>query len=633
MSDRDWLEIERAVPERSPASEHRIVGPPGTGKTYTLTQYAARGAEKHGADAVAIASLTKAAAQEIASRAEGIPKQNVGTLHAHAFRGLDRPSLAETPEGLKEWNLHVENRAPALRVRAGAGIDEHLDFAPDTLASAATDGEKLLAELSTERARMSDPEAWRGPLRRFAELWDEWKAKTGRLDFTDLIEKALVDLPRMPGDPMVVLLDEAQDLSALEFSLGRTWGSQAEEFVVCGDPDQNLYSWRGADPDAFWAGEAASERVIDRSRRVPKAVADYALEWVKRIPGRRHVEYQPRLSNPDDPSSAIVEGEVRSLHDPRQRATYGHPDPLLAEIGADLDRGETVMVLASCAYMLEPLARLLKERGIPYHNPYRPKHGGWNPLRGAGRPLAFLRPSKAAWGDEARLWTWEDLHAWTEPLAARGTLSHGAKAFIEAKQKSAMFADGELRDQEVPFDLLFEGDRALLVEAARDPAFSMDLQWWEDSLLARHQATYAYPCRVARAQGPAALREKPRLILGTIHSVKGGEADSVYVFPDLSRAAHLAPGHHPHRPDPAIVRLFYVAFTRARLRLTLLEAHGPEYVALPRPGGGTVGTRPRGGRLGALAKATLEQGGARRAPPARPPTAARRGAGPGSSGR
>ena len=31
-------------------------------------------------------------------------RHRTATLHAHAYRALDKPPLAETPEGLKEWN-------------------------------------------------------------------------------------------------------------------------------------------------------------------------------------------------------------------------------------------------------------------------------------------------------------------------------------------------------------------------------------------------------------------------------------------------------------------------------------------------------------------------------------------------
>ena len=573
--------------------EHRVIGPPGTGKTRYLTTQAERAGEKYGPEGVAACSLTKAAAQELASRVEEIPANQVGTLHAHAFRGLEQPALAETPEALAEWNLHVETVAPALRI-GRAGIDRELDPTIEGLDARATDGERLLAELSTRRARMEDPETYRGPLARFAELWGEWKRKSGRLDFTDLIERAIRDLDACPGRPAVMLLDEAQDLSRLEFELARRWGSATEQLVVCGDPFQNLYEWRGADPEAFWGGEVASERVLGQSYRLPRAVHAYASEWSRRLTTWRDIAFEP----------TDEEGEVRSLSDPRSRPTYRQPAPLLPEIQRDLDAGLDVMVLASCAFMLEPLERQLREAGIPFHNPYRPKQGAWNPLRGAGRLLAFLRPQPEVWGEEHRLWTWRDLDLWLDPLESKAALERGAKTLVQSKLAPDLLGDvPDSADQPAPLDLAL----SLVKEDQREKAGWGDVEWWAANLRERERRRYSYPLEVYRRRGGRALREPPRLVLGTIHSVKGGEADSVYVFPDLSRAALPTAGGPatPRLPDP-VVRLFYVAFTRSRRRLTLLEPAGAEYAALPKPGGGTVAAAPRGKALSDLVRDQLK---------------------------
>ncbi|MCE5308667.1 MAG: ATP-binding domain-containing protein [Acidobacteriales bacterium] len=55
-------------------------------------------------------------------------------------------------------------------------------------------------------------------------------------------------------------------------------------------------------------------------------------------------------------------------------------------------------------------------------------------------------------------------------------------------------------------------------------------------------------------------------MVGTIHSVKGGQADVVYLFPDLSQAgdAHYA---HGGASRDSVIRQFYVGATRARERL------------------------------------------------------------------
>ena len=64
--------------------------------------------------------------------------------------------------------------------------------------------------------------------------------------------------------------------------------------------------------------------------------------------------------------------------------------------------------------------------------------------------------------------------------------------------------------------------------------------------------------------------DKPNVIIGTIYSVKGAQADVVYLAPDLSRAGMVewsAPGE---RRD-GVVRQMYVGMTRARESLILCQ--------------------------------------------------------------
>ena len=58
------------------------------------------------------------------------------------------------------------------------------------------------------------------------------------------------------------------------------------------------------------------------------------------------------------------------------------------------------------------------------------------------------------------------------------------------------------------------------------------------------------------------MLDTPRVVVGTIHSVKGGQADVVYLFRDLSQAADAQYGRGGAMRD-SVVRLFYVGATRA----------------------------------------------------------------------
>jgi superfamily I DNA/RNA helicase len=551
---------------------HMIVGPPGTGKTTEVARQARRAAEAYGPDNVAIASLTRTAAAEIGGRDTGLPETATGTLHAHAYRALERPDLAETPEGIRQWN----DEHPEAKLTQTYDLED----APSDLQPMGDTAHDLHARLMTLRARATPTEMWPDDILHHHHQWEDWKHQTGRLDFTDLIDRA-IDLGPHPARPRGLFLDEAQDFSRLELKLASQWAQHTDTTVIVADPDQCLFSFRGADPQAIAGLEITSSRVLEQSWRVPQAVHRLATEWIARTPGRTPVTYHPT----PQPGETVRPG-----------FSIEQTGRLLDHIQADLAEGEPVMVLTSCGYMLAPLLRELRRAGIPFHNPWRAKQGAWNPLRTGRRLAAYLRSDETVWGDRARAWTWQDLHDWTEPLNAKTALARGAKALIDEKVKADRFAETRAH-QAVPLDTLAE----LLGTASLDhPALRMDLDWWEGNLLHSRRARMEYPLEVARRHGARALLDcpgcrgqgcddcamtgsmwrTPRVVTGTVHSVKGAECASVIVSPDLSRPGYWNGWATAGPSRDQIRRLGYVAATRARRKLTLLEPSVPEHMPL-----------------------------------------------------
>jgi superfamily I DNA/RNA helicase len=221
-----------------------------------------------------------------------------------------------------------------------------------------------------------------------------------------------------------------------------------------------------------------------------------------------------------------------------------------------LDAGKTVMVLASCAYMIRPLLGKLRAAGVPFHNPYRRNKGAWNPLQSSRRRitpkdlvLSFLRMS------EEGIWTAADMARWLATTRITGVLQ-GSRGTLDG-----LTDDGR---NGVDWDKIHN----LLTEEAIAAGLSGDLDWLRQNLLSSRQKGAAFAIRVAEAQGAATLSKTPQIITGTIHSVKGGEADVVYLFPDLSFAGMnewIGGG------TAAVRRLFYVGMTRARESLILCQ--------------------------------------------------------------
>ena len=511
--------------------EQRVIGPPGCGKTTWLSRQVKRAVDE-GKD-VLVASLTRAAAAEAAGRNLPIPSRNVGTLHAHCYQSLGRPALAVDKKHIEDWN----DRFPEWALSAS---DDRIDG--DNLEeSGRSPGDRLMATYQVLRARMAT--VYPIDVERLAEEWTSWKDEEGLMDFTDLIERCLETIPTAPGDPSVLFLDEAQDMDLLEMSLARKWGEAAGYMVVVGDPDQNLYQWRGSDPEAFVEPEVPEEqmRVLTQSYRIPRAVHETAVRWIEKTSGRVPVEYHPR----DE------EGEVRRLMTP-----WPHAEGIYRDMRRYLDEGKSVMVLASCGYMVRPMLNQLRREGVPYHNPYRRNKGAWNPLQSSRRRItpkdlvmAFLRMS------EEGIWTADDMGRWLAATRIDGVLQ-GNRGSLDG-----LVDDGR---NGVDWDKIHN----LLTEEAVEAGLMGDLGWLRGSLLASRQKGAEFAIHVAEVNGAETLSKTPQVITGTIHSVKGGEADVVYLFPDLSYAGMnewIGGG------SAAVRRLFYVGMTRARESLILCQ--------------------------------------------------------------
>jgi hypothetical protein len=229
------------------------------------------------------------------------------------------------------------------------------------------------------------------------------------------------------------------------------------------------------------------------------------------------------------------------------------------------------MFLAACSYMLRPIVQVLRKNAIPFHNPYRRSHGFWNPLRAGrrgssvNRVLALL-VAHPGFGEVHREWTAGEFALWTEWLTAKGILKHGAKAQIRDLDASRPVTMAELDavfETGVLESLLncFEGDHRVL------------LSWWRSRVNSAMQNRIQFPADIATVRGPQALLEKPQVTVGTIHSVKGGEADVVILFPDLSQAGDAAYQRYGP-PRDAVIRMFYVGLTRAREALYLADRAG-----------------------------------------------------------
>jgi len=563
---------------------HLVFGPPGTGKTRYLTTKVREIVAQHGPDSLVVASFSVTAAQEIASRGLGLPARAVGTLHSLAYRSIGHDaSVALDPDVLKGWNAEVgqewkitadtRRKAPQSATEGGA---------QNTDAGTASTGDELLAAFDRARSTFTDPADYDPQLAVFAKAWEDWKSRAGALDFTDMIElawrQACENGTAAPGNPMVLVVDEGQDMTPLETELALEWGKRAQSLVIALDDDQAIMEWRGGDPAKLLRLEENPAYTVDRvvlgkSYRIPSAAHAAAEQWVKRLSIRAEKEYLPRTRREpvfDAAGKPVLDADGRQRERDTGEVVTGaawcvqetiESPSLIGQIDAEISRGRSVMVIASCAYMLRPLITSLREEGIPFHNPYRPSEVMWNPLgkrngtSTVARVISYLMPHEDM-GKDGRLWTGKDIKLWSELVKLKDSgLRH------DAKQDIANLPDGE-----IPWETV----AALFKEDAGDQlvrAVGPDIEWLAENLLSTKK-TAAYPLQVARKRGPAVLRRPPLVTLGTIHSVKGGDSDIVYLAPDISPSAKAQ--LRTANGQDQMIRQFYVGMTRCRRELRLL---------------------------------------------------------------
>ncbi len=539
---------------------YTTIGPPGTGKTKWLGAQVAKIVDEYGHDAVCVSSLTKAAATEIASRDLPIPRHHVGTLHSMAYRGMDSQPIAEV--NIDRWN--EENRTLAVKTDR-TDIDD-LGGGPSGSSEVGTN---LYNQYNVLRARMQRRETWPLNVAMFAKHWEAWKDSHDFIDFSDMISLALEHFPSAPGNPSVIIVDEAQDMSSLEWALIKHWAKSAGALILAGDPMQALYAWRGADFSIFF-DESISEdhrKMLRQSFRVPAKVKSASMQWLRSNMTDFH-EFEYRADE------RYTQGSVKL-----SKAMWKCPEYLintikekLSEPGVD-GRKSDIMVCATCGYMLGPLLAVLRKRGIPFSNPWRRKRGDWNPLyprRGMSsqdKMTEFLRivcevNYSPRYGAFAKM---------LDVLKSAGVLKHGVKAYFKSVAK-------DQPENIVPQDMIenaFESEAWAQIEhlMKSDPDREINaMKWFTAHCAKKSQNTLKYLSRVIENYGLEALKKPPRLYVGTIHSFKGAEADDVILFPDLSPSGAKEWSRRSTRNG--VVRTIYVGMTRAKRSLTICEQQG-----------------------------------------------------------
>jgi ATP-dependent helicase/nuclease subunit A len=232
------------------------------------------------------ARLASSIAAQAAASGKALAEEFAGKL-ADIVRLRDPAKVADALFGLfLTTKSGVVEMKSAKRIMS-KGVAEHFPGFEDEFARMAD----TIRETSDRMALLEMLKATRAALvvaDRLAGIYQRLKSARGLLDFNDLIARTAALLARHDAGAWVqykldrgidhILLDEAQDTSpaqwaviralAQEFFAGRGSGEERDRTIFAvGDEKQSIYSFQGADPDAFDESRHDFERRAAEARR------------------------------------------------------------------------------------------------------------------------------------------------------------------------------------------------------------------------------------------------------------------------------------------------------------------------------------------------------------------------------
>ena len=160
-------------------------------------------------------------------------------------------------------------------------------------------------------------------------IFKEYEAKKDAmvaLDFDDLLLKPIMILENFPEVREkwqkrlpYILIDEFQDTNDVQFTLVKLLSNFDTNVYVVGDPDQTIYTWRGANQKIILNFEknypGAQTIILDRNYRSTKTILDAANKLIKN--NKKRVEKNLFTENINGEKIAMFKGytkEVEAQH-------------------------------------------------------------------------------------------------------------------------------------------------------------------------------------------------------------------------------------------------------------------------------------------------------------------------------
>lgn len=491
----------------------RIYGPPGTGKTTALLNKVDE-ALAAGVDPSLIGyfAFTRQASKEAVERAcqrfnlEPAQLPWFRTLHSFALKlsGIRQEQVMQS-EHYKEISHHI---GIDLKVSNQSEDADVFDFNKQDNPIVGIINLARLRKVSLkDQYNETDTDVDWTTLSYVARTLEKYKQRNQLFDFTDMLEVFVREGAAFCPRLAVSFIDEAQDLSPLQWDVAHVIEKHSDRIYCAGDDDQAIYRWAGADVEHF-IGLNGGYEVLEQSFRVPANVHPIAQKIAKQIKMRVPKSYLPRKDN----------GRVERVYNTTQ---------------IDFSEGSW-LILAQAGYLLRNAIDDLKGRGYLYS--YR------------GSRSISEKQSEAVNG-------WEQLRKGREVTGA------------VAKSIYSFMSVGDRIKRGFKRLTMLDDDEMVNLKALQDNfgLLATDEMIWHEAMDRLPSGDRAYITALLR-RGEK-FNAVPRINLSTIHGSKGGEAENVVLYTDLSPAASKTADQNPDD----LHRVFYVGVTRTKNNLFIVN--------------------------------------------------------------
>ena len=323
----------------------------GSGKTRRLIEEVSEELKTRRPEELAFVTFTRKGAEEGLHRVctklmlEPDDLPYFRTLHSLTFHALNYKAnqmfgRLDQRKFNKEFGYNV-NRCEVDTGKVPASKDsKYLDFYDLERSGALTS--KQLADADIEL----------GYYKQLIRRYEEYKEREHLVDFFDCLIKYIQGGEALPVK--VAMIDECQDITALQWKVIEKAFSRAEKIIIAGDENQSIYSYSGARPDFLIAlAKKFPVEHLSVSYRIPQSVYRLAKGITDFIGDKTDKPFEPRPENP--------EGRITQLPNLERLKNFINAEELENN---PLETQWYILARNNC-FLEEPM-RLLEENLIPY---------------------------------------------------------------------------------------------------------------------------------------------------------------------------------------------------------------------------------------------------------------------------